>query len=81
MLTAYRLIVVVVVAVAAVVVVAAARGTDRNHRRLLRSHQHPQRRDRSAVFNLLCSRTPRYNFSSTLYPQSCWCIIKVIHIL
>jgi hypothetical protein len=28
-----------------------------------------------------CSRTPRYNFSSTLYPQSCWCIIQVIHSL
>jgi hypothetical protein len=23
------------------------------------------------VFTILCSRTPRYNFSSTLYPQSC----------
>jgi hypothetical protein len=27
------------------------------------------------------SRTPRFNFSSTLYPQSCWCIIQVIHSL
>jgi hypothetical protein len=26
-------------------------------------------------------RTPRYNYSSTLYPQSCWCIIQVIHSL
>jgi hypothetical protein len=26
---------------------------------------------RAVVFNLFCSRTPRYNFSSTLYPQSC----------
>jgi hypothetical protein len=33
------------------------------------------------VFNLFCSRTPTYNFSSTLYPQSCWCIIQVIHSL
>jgi hypothetical protein len=33
------------------------------------------------VFNLFCSRTPRCNFSSTLYPQSCWCIIQVIHSL
>jgi hypothetical protein len=29
------------------------------------------------VFNIFCSRTPRYNFSSTLYPQSCWCIIYI----
>jgi hypothetical protein len=36
---------------------------------------------RVEVFNLFCSRTPRYNFSSTLYPQSCWCIIQVIHSL
>jgi hypothetical protein len=28
-----------------------------------------------------CSRTPRCNFSSTLYPQSCWCTIQVIHSL
>jgi uncharacterized protein YegP (UPF0339 family) len=35
----------------------------------------------SAVFNLFCSRTPTYNFSSTLYPQSCWCTIQVIHSL
>jgi hypothetical protein len=28
-----------------------------------------------------CSRTPRYNFSSTLYPQSCWYIMQVIHIV
>jgi hypothetical protein len=33
------------------------------------------------VFNIFCSLAPRYNFSSTLYPQSCWCIIQVIHIL
>jgi hypothetical protein len=39
---------------------------------------------RAVVFNLFCSRTPRYNFSSTLYPQSCcasasytYCIIYV----
>jgi hypothetical protein len=25
--------------------------------------------------------TPSYKFSSTLYPQSCWCIIQVIHSL
>jgi hypothetical protein len=31
------------------------------------------------VFDLSCSRTSRCNFSSTLYPQSCWCIIQVIH--
>jgi hypothetical protein len=36
---------------------------------------------RSVVFNLFCSRTPRYNFSSTLYPQSCWYIMQVIHIV
>jgi hypothetical protein len=30
---------------------------------------------RTVVFNLFCSHTPRYIFSSTLYPQSCWCII------
>jgi hypothetical protein len=29
----------------------------------------------------LCSRTSWCNFSSTLYPQNCWCIIKVIHSL
>jgi hypothetical protein len=34
---------------------------------------------RAVVFNLFCSRTPRYNFSSTLYPQSSLCIIPVIH--
>jgi hypothetical protein len=34
---------------------------------------------RALVFNLFCSRTPRYNLSWTLYPQSCWCIIQVIH--
>jgi hypothetical protein len=33
------------------------------------------------VFNLFCSRTPRCNFSSTLYPQSCWYIMQVIHIV
>jgi hypothetical protein len=36
---------------------------------------------RPVVFNLFCSRTPRYNFASTLYPQRCWCIIQVIHSL
>jgi hypothetical protein len=35
---------------------------------------------RAVVFNLLCSRTPRYNFSSSLYPRS-WCIIQVLHSL
>jgi hypothetical protein len=29
-----------------------------------------------------CSRTPKYNFSSTFfYSQSCWCIIHVIQCL
>jgi hypothetical protein len=32
-----------------------------------------------AVFKLFCSSAPRRNFSSTLYPQSCWCIIEVTH--
>jgi hypothetical protein len=32
---------------------------------------------RPVVFNLFCSRTPSYNFSSTLYLQNCWCIIQV----
>jgi hypothetical protein len=36
---------------------------------------------RAVVFNLFCSRTPRYNFSSTLYPQSCWYIMQVLHIV
>jgi hypothetical protein len=35
----------------------------------------------SLVFNLFCSLTFRRNFSSTLYPQSCWSIIQVIHSL
>jgi hypothetical protein len=30
------------------------------------------------TFNLFHSRVPRYIFSSTLYPQSCWCIIQVM---
>jgi hypothetical protein len=34
---------------------------------------------RAVVFSLFCSRTPRYNFSSTLYPQNCWYIMQVIH--
>jgi hypothetical protein len=29
----------------------------------------------SVILNIFCSRTPRYNFSSTSYPQICWCII------
>jgi hypothetical protein len=33
------------------------------------------------ALTLCCSRTPTCNFSSTLYPQSCWCIIQVIHSL
>jgi hypothetical protein len=41
----------------------------------------PNRLSTPAVFNLFCSRTPIYNFFSTLYPQSCWCIIQVIHSL
>jgi hypothetical protein len=35
----------------------------------------------AVVFNFLCSRTPRCNFTSTLYPQTCWCLIQVIHSL
>jgi hypothetical protein len=35
----------------------------------------------AVIFNLFCSRTPRYNLSSTLYPQSCWYIMQVIHIV
>jgi hypothetical protein len=34
---------------------------------------------RPEAFNLFCSRTPKYNLSSTLYHQSCWCIIRDIH--
>jgi hypothetical protein len=34
---------------------------------------------KSVVFNLFPPRTPRDIFHSTLYPQSCWCIIQVIH--
>jgi hypothetical protein len=37
--------------------------------------------NKPSVFNHFCSRTPTYNLSSTLYPQSCWCIIQVIHSL
>jgi sensor histidine kinase YesM len=33
------------------------------------------------VYNLFCLLAPRYNFSSTLYPRICRCIIEVIHIL
>jgi hypothetical protein len=33
---------------------------------------------RAVVSNLSCSRVPRRNFSSTFYPQSCWCMIQVI---
>jgi hypothetical protein len=36
---------------------------------------------RPVAFNPFCSRTPRYNFSSTLYPQRCWYIMQVIHIV
>jgi hypothetical protein len=32
----------------------------------------------TVVFDLFCSHTPRCNFYSTAYPQSCWCIIQVI---
>jgi hypothetical protein len=47
------------------------------------SRQIPGWCPRAVVFKLICSSTPRYNFPSTLYPQSCWCIIQVtsIHIL
>jgi hypothetical protein len=35
----------------------------------------------TVVFNFFfCLRTPRCNFSSSLYPQS-WCIIQIIHSL
>jgi hypothetical protein len=33
---------------------------------------------RAVVFNIVCSRTPKWKFSSTLYPQRCWCTIQVI---
>jgi hypothetical protein len=36
---------------------------------------------RAVVFNLFCLSNPRCNVSSTLYPQSCWCIIQGIHSL
>jgi hypothetical protein len=36
---------------------------------------------RSAVFKHFCSRTPRYNLSSTLHPRSCWCIIQIIQFI
>jgi hypothetical protein len=36
---------------------------------------------KTSGIQLSCSRTPRCNFSSTLYPRSCWCIIQVIHSL
>jgi hypothetical protein len=32
-------------------------------------------------WTIFCPRTPRCNFSSTLYPQRCWCTIQVIHSL
>jgi hypothetical protein len=35
----------------------------------------------AVLFNLFRSRTPRYDFSLILYPQSSWCIIQVIHSL
>ena len=34
---------------------------------------------RPVIFNLFRSPIPRYVLSSTLYPQSCWCIIQVRH--
>jgi hypothetical protein len=34
-----------------------------------------------AVFNRFCSCFPRCNFSSTLYCQSCWCIIQIMQTL
>jgi hypothetical protein len=40
------------------------------------SPQSVSRLSRSIVLNIFCSRTPRCNFSSTLYPQNCWCIIQ-----
>lgn len=38
-------------------------------------------RSRTVAFNPFCSRTPRYNFPSNLYPQSSSCVIQVIHSL
>jgi hypothetical protein len=35
----------------------------------------------AVIFNLFCWRTTRFNFSSSFYPQSSWCIIQVIHSL
>jgi hypothetical protein len=32
----------------------------------------------AAVFSISCSHTPKCNFSSTVYPHSCWCIIQVL---
>jgi hypothetical protein len=34
----------------------------------------------AVVFNIFCSRIPRYIFSSNLYPKTC-CINQVIHSL
>jgi hypothetical protein len=31
------------------------------------------------IFNRFCSRTPKCNFSSTLFLQSCCCVFQVIH--
>jgi hypothetical protein len=36
---------------------------------------------KAVVFKLFYSRTPRYNLSSTLYPQRCCYIMQVIHIV
>jgi hypothetical protein len=33
---------------------------------------------RAVLFKLFCSRTPRCNYSSTLYPQSCCSVIQDI---
>jgi hypothetical protein len=33
----------------------------------------------AVVFSLSCPRTPIFNFTSNLYPQSYWRMIEVIH--
>jgi hypothetical protein len=57
--------------------VQLARGSDRSSHSSSWPHGHILCLNHrySAPF---CSRTPRCNFCSTLYPQSCWCIIQVI---
>jgi hypothetical protein len=40
-----------------------------------------KRRALGQWYSAWSSRTPKCNSSSTLYPQSCWCTIQVIHSL